>query len=414
MLAKRLFFLMILICMVFTGCSGNQTVKKQKKNNENSKIQSDATEYESITEKELESEYLNKNMSETLSVAASITPLRLYKNGINVYIVDLFGTANGSKKYTAPVKKTAKRMEKLLGISAEWDKMDKIRKYCTILPFSDVEQGGKMIFTDEYFQFQFGNNELYESYKNIVIRWNKFVPKQEKDNLAFIDMEDAETEIREVISGVTNTEISNQSFGESFHGNSIDVLGEYYAVSQDLQNHPNFYADDKNGFYYFNFYLSQDGIKIDDFLGDFYVDEDISYPETVYIGNDGMGTLLGQARIEAIYTSNGLLYLNIPEVIEISDIYNTVEVISINELIEKIEEYFASQLGMPKIEISRMELMYDTGISDTIKDKEAKVILKPYWIVEYFDKREVSDKNWKYKGWEKLIFDAATGELVKS
>jgi len=360
-----------------------------------------------FTEEELSAKYLEKDVSDFFQIQGTITPKSVYENGVGIYRIKLYGTPNGEQRMTVPIKRAASAFP---NIEPDWENLDKLRDTAVTLPFQETgsERTGQMVSTETYFDFTYGSHKDIYPYRSSALMWNNFVPQKEKEDLSFLGMEEAAGKVKDIIKALTDAEVSEDYTGQSFPEKPDEIIGEYCELSENDKR-----VGFAGNFYYFRFYFSKDGIKLDDLVFMFPKEDGVSYPKSALEEKDNMIYVEGERSIEAIYTKDGLIYLNLQEVVETLKLYETVQVLSMEEMAEKLDTYFASQLGMPKTTVTTMEIRYDTAVSEPDENGKVVEIIKPYWVVEYYDNRLVSNLGYKYQGRRKAVFDAQTGEFLQ-
>lgn len=403
--SKKFLFFLLLFSMFLSACSF-KSEKKVPKEDSLETVKEEQEQKNGFTEEELSAEYLKKDVSDFFQIRGTITPKSVYEDGVGIYRITLYGTAKGEQRMTVPIKRAASAFP---DIKPDWKNLDKVSDTAAALSFQEKgsERTGKMVSGEEYFEFLYGSHQDTIPYKNSIVRWNVNVPQKEAKDLSFLSMEEAAGKVRDIIKDLTDAEISESYTGQSFPEKPAEIIGEYYEIEEERRN------DFAGSFYYFLFYFSKEGIKLDDLVFQF-PKEDVSYPKSVNI-NEKENTVYvrGEGPIQAIYTEDGLIYLQLPEVVEPLKLYETVQVLSLEDMAEKLDAYFASQLGIPKVTVTTMELRYDTAVSEPDENGKAVEIIKPYWVVEYYDERTVTNLGYQYQGWKKAVFDAQTGEFLK-
>lgn len=403
--------IIVLACFFFaislSACSFKSEKKLQEKEDSLETIKEEQEQKNGFTEEDLSAEYLEKDVSDFFQIRGTITPKSAYENGVGIYRIKLYGTAKGEQRMTVPIKRAASAFP---GIEPDWGNLDKTSDTVVTLPFQETgsERTGKMVSGEEYFEFLYGSHQDINPYKNSIIMWNVNVPQKEKEDLSFLGMEKAAGKVKDMIKALTDAEVSEDYTGQSFPEKPAETIGEYYEIEEKRRN------DFAGSFYYFLFYFSKEGIKLDDLIFLFPKEDGVSYPKSVYIDEkENTINVRGEGYIEAIYTEDGLIYLYLPELVEPLKLYETVQVLSLEDMTEELDAYFASQLGIPKATVTTMELRYDTAVSEPDKNGKAVEIIKPYWVVEYYDERTVTNLGYQYEGWKKAVFDAQTGEFLK-
>lgn len=404
--------IIVFVCFFFavsclSACSFKSEKKVQEKEDSLKTVKGEQKQKNSFTEEELFAEYLEKDVSDFFQIQGTITPKSVYENGVGIYHIKLYGTAKGEQRMTVPIKRAASAFP---DIEPDWENLDKISDTVVTLPFQEIgsERTGKMVSGEEYFEFLYGSYDDMIPYKNSIIRWNVNVLKKEKKDLSFLSMEEAAGKVKDMIKNLTDTEVSENYTGQSFPEKPAETIGEYYEIEEKRRN------DFAGSFYYFLFYFSREGIKLDDLIFQFSKEDGVSYPKSVNIDEkENTIYVRGEGPIQAIYTEDGLIYLQMPELVEPLKLYETVQVLSLEDMAEKLDAYFASQLGIPKVTVTTMELRYDTAVSEPDENGKAVEIIKPYWVVEYYDERTVTNLGYQYQGWKKAVFDAQTGEFLK-
>jgi len=402
--------ILIFTCFFFAISLSACSFKSEQKVQEDplQTVKEEQEQKNGFTEEELSAEYLEKDVSDFFQIQGTITPKSVYEDGVGIYRIKVYGTLNGEQRMTVPIERAASAFP---NIEPDWEHLDKLRDTVVTLPFQETgsERTGQMVSGEEYFQFLYGSYEDFNPYKHSIIAWNAHVPQKEKKDLSFLGMKEAAEKVKDIIKALTDAEIAEDYTGQSFPEKPDEIIGEYDELSK---------ADRRVGFagnfYYFLFYFSKDGIKLDDLVYLFPREDGVSYPKTVVIEEEkNMIYLNGERPIQVIYTKDGLIYLDLQEAVEPLELYETVQVLSMEEMAEKLDTYFASQLGMPKTTVTTMELRYDTAVSEPDENGKTVEIIKPYWVVEYYDKRIVSNQSYKYQGGYKAVFDAQTGEFLQ-
>jgi len=381
--------------------SSAKNAKKEQDSLEN--VKEEQEQKNGFTEEELSAEYLEKDVSDYFEIKGVVTPKSVYEDGVGIYRVKIY-----RDRMIVPIKRAASAFP---GIEPDWESLEKDGSTWAELPFH--ETGGKrtgMISSGSSFcRFLYGSFDDVTPYKNTVFMWNNYVPQKEKEDLPFLGMKEAVGEVMDVVKALTDSEVSESYTAQSFPETSGKIISEYFEMPEEEQE------DYPGSFYYFLFYLSKDGIKLDTLVDSFPKEDGVSYPKGVFILENNEINVIGDYAIQAIYTEEGLEYLKLKDVVEPLELYETMQVLSLEEMAEKLDSYFASKLGMPKTTVTEMELRYDTAVSEPDENGKAVTIIKPYWVVMYFDGRladEGMGYEHKYKGWRKEVFDAQTGEFL--
>lgn len=408
------------VTLLLSGCS-----REGKKHDSDSALAPEKKTYRNqLTDEELELDYIELELAETVKLAGTITPWSKYAEGLNMYYVEYTKPLTidiSTEEWDGLIIDKAQEIMRLieneslgtfnsdkLVVYADYDKDFPIT---TInVPYTDLNGLEKdlwieLLLNDDKKVYvstlTFCEDNVY-GWGNLAEHIRRCTPDYSTSSLSF--------------GGETAGDIFARTFIEELTGNSISEKRVCVPVDkeryEDMRNH---YLGEYDGeapreeYYYYYYYRQIDGF-VSKRLWNAILSETLGDADTSLVEDADIHqiTLEGSRPSEVCYGADGVKSIDIPVMWDVGEVYKeNVAVASINEVIKNATQYFTEFYTSKRIEIKNIELCYGQNITDDNGEPLQKVWC-PFWVVEYAVKPVYTTTC----SVEYVIYDAFTGKRI--